>query len=120
MDPNEALRQIRESASRYLDSGRHVDAGTLAEHVEALDEWLSRGGFLPDAWTAEERLVRDPEVKAPGALPECSGCGLPVDTADDGTVFVFGTGTSADGLSYCPPDPDGEPDGTHTLPAVSA
>jgi hypothetical protein len=31
----------------------------MAEHAEALDAWLTRGGFLPDAWNynaaAEQR-----------------------------------------------------------------
>lgn len=43
----------------------------------------------------------------------CKGCGLPIERAEDGTCFVFGTRTTADGVSFCPPDPDGEPEGVH-------
>lgn len=42
MDPNEALKRLRKYAS---DTG-----GEFAETFEALDEWLSKGGFLPAAW----------------------------------------------------------------------
>lgn len=42
MDPNEALRLLRKYAS---DTG-----GEFGEQFEALDEWLSKGGFLPAAW----------------------------------------------------------------------
>ena len=55
MDPNEALRQIRE-AIRDLDeaSRGHGDllesAMRVADLVSGLDHWLSKGGFLPEAW----------------------------------------------------------------------
>ena len=67
MDPNTALAAIRtavaqmqaliedasvwEEDTRYAlgDDGKDA-AESLVEHVQALDEWLSRGGFLPDAW----------------------------------------------------------------------
>lgn len=62
MDPNEALRIIRQAvanAQRQMDNdtghpsfcvvdNRTVSA--LIEHCEALDEWLSKGGFLPTDW----------------------------------------------------------------------
>lgn len=54
MDPNETLRQIRAYAKQMredTDPGvLRAHALDLAESVEALDEWLIRGGFLPDAW----------------------------------------------------------------------
>lgn len=41
----------------------------------------------------------------------CRKCGLPIEcygsSPGTGTYWaVAGTGTTADGLSYCPPDPD--------------
>lgn len=42
MDPNTALQALRKYAS---DTG-----GEFAEQFEALDEWLSKGGFLPADW----------------------------------------------------------------------
>jgi hypothetical protein len=46
MDPNATLAQIRE----LIAAGTKVDLEQAAELMTALDEWLSRGGFLPDAW----------------------------------------------------------------------
>jgi hypothetical protein len=60
MDPEETLAKIltlvsdmREGESVFPGQGRSlVDMGTeLAMHVEALDQWLSRGGFLPERWS---------------------------------------------------------------------
>jgi len=58
MDPNATLELIREAcadALALLDTGEGPDAvellGRLAESVDALDSWLSRGGFLPGAWS---------------------------------------------------------------------
>lgn len=57
MDPNETLRQIRAIQQEWMG----YDAATakreawsvaerLAELTGALDEWMTRGGFLPTAW----------------------------------------------------------------------
>ena len=69
MDPNETLRMIRTYVSRLNEVGDAMDRGdeamfkrltatesplemasALAEYVEALDEWLTAGGFLPREW----------------------------------------------------------------------
>lgn len=51
MDPNAALAEIRDIVGRFnRDGGLVVDA-RLAELIDGLDGWLSKGGFLPDAWT---------------------------------------------------------------------
>lgn len=42
MDPNETLRLMRLAVKDDLDQ--------LADLFEALDGWLSKGGFLPAAW----------------------------------------------------------------------
>jgi len=51
MDPNETLKMIR-SRIRRLNVGQPFrnDGEELAELVEALDEWLTKGGFLPSDW----------------------------------------------------------------------
>lgn len=62
MDPNEALRLAREAVGELLqadDDGNFTDPqttnlGQLIEAFTALDEWLSRDGFLPDDWRPEE------------------------------------------------------------------
>lgn len=55
MDPNANLAESRAIATRILDGGlsdeqTQEEAARLAELVQALDEWISRGGFFPDAW----------------------------------------------------------------------
>jgi hypothetical protein len=53
MDPDEALRNAREAVRRLNADEFEVDSGdamALVEAFEALDGWLSEGGFLPAAW----------------------------------------------------------------------
>ena len=57
MDPNAALENAREAARgviEAIDNGNiqalDVSASNLAEAFQALDTWLLRGGFKPDAW----------------------------------------------------------------------
>lgn len=46
MDPDVCLAEIRAILDKP-DADAYAD---LAERVEALDQWLTRGGFLPAAW----------------------------------------------------------------------
>ena len=53
MDPNEALKRIRTIVNESSRTGDLPDSDqteTLLESIEALDAWLSHGGFLPKAW----------------------------------------------------------------------
>lgn len=52
MDPNANLEELRGLYRTILDNGQDTfdDATRLAELVEALDGWLSKGGFLPSEW----------------------------------------------------------------------
>lgn len=60
MDPNTNLTEIRSELSDIAvcrdstagaDPGRVVEAAErVVDLFEALDEWLGKGGFLPDAW----------------------------------------------------------------------
>lgn len=52
MDPNANLAEQRRLTARILnnESDASQDALRLAELAEALDEWITKGGFLPDAW----------------------------------------------------------------------
>lgn len=59
MDPNEALKRIREHY-RAIQCGAfdlHDEAVLLADMVEDLDQWLTRGGFKPAAWSPSSDLV---------------------------------------------------------------
>ena len=46
-------------------------------------------------------------------LVQCWRCGLPITYVDGAGWTPLDTGTTADGLTYCPPDPDNEPTGVH-------
>ena len=54
MDPNANLKEQREIIAAMLaEDSEEIDTGDavrLAELAQALDEWISKGGFLPDAW----------------------------------------------------------------------
>lgn len=55
MDPNATLAECRSIAARLTmrvisESERLADGYRLAELMEALDNWLTASGFLPDAW----------------------------------------------------------------------
>jgi hypothetical protein len=65
MDPDANLTEQRQIAKRLLADqdgrGEGLDApqvmvltARLCELVQALDEWLARGGFLPDAWRTRD------------------------------------------------------------------
>ena len=49
MDPNETLRRLRELAERELNAP-DPDHADWAEWFQALDQWITSGGFLPYAW----------------------------------------------------------------------
>jgi hypothetical protein len=60
VDPDETLKEIRRLSAIVrdrCDRGEDPDvdgsAAELAEAVQNLDEWLSKGGFLPAAWREE-------------------------------------------------------------------
>ena len=54
MDPNVALDEMREAlktAGTTADNGEWIEAAERAmDRAAALDEWLSKGGFLPEGW----------------------------------------------------------------------
>jgi hypothetical protein len=70
MDPNEALERLRAAIQRYHvatemrdhDEDRLGEAEQVIEHAQALDEWLSRKGFLPRDWQGQADLPRDPHA----------------------------------------------------------
>jgi hypothetical protein len=51
MDPNANLEEMRRIAGRAeRNEPEPNDHARICELVDALDDWLSRGGFLPAAW----------------------------------------------------------------------
>jgi hypothetical protein len=63
MDPNMTLHELRELCAELQQIAPDPDrpllgavrrselAGSIAEKFDALDGWLTRGGFIPSAWT---------------------------------------------------------------------
>jgi ribosomal protein S20 len=54
MDPDQALQDLRSAIKRLdksVDTDEFINATALTrDAAQALDEWLSKGGFLPKAW----------------------------------------------------------------------
>jgi hypothetical protein len=55
MDPSTNLKEQLYHAEEIVNSDFPLaeDATRLAELVLALNEWITRGGFLPSAWTTQ-------------------------------------------------------------------
>lgn len=61
MDPDDTLTQIRELITKYQTSAEEMstsDAAELVLLVDGLDEWLTKGGFLPTEWNALRSPLR--------------------------------------------------------------
>lgn len=55
MDPDATLAQIRALIIQHQTSSEEMstgDAADLVDLVDSLDEWLTKGGFLPTEWNA--------------------------------------------------------------------
>lgn len=54
MDPNKALAEMRDLVKRAHLAVHGSDISYMADEMadifEGLDEWLCKGGFLPDSW----------------------------------------------------------------------
>ena len=60
MDPDANLTEARALAARALGGDPLDDDETyrLAELIHDLDEWVSRGGFLPTDWNAQRSPLK--------------------------------------------------------------
>jgi len=74
MDPNETLDRLREALSIARSQieggaqpehyGDYVHAlEVVAECAEALDDWITKGGFLPYAWLPVKAYRQAPDEK---------------------------------------------------------
>lgn len=53
MDPNATLAQLRDLVAKYDSTSVYWDAEDMTltvDLIDALDGWLTCGGYLPDAW----------------------------------------------------------------------
>ena len=57
MDPNEALRALRDEIAAFRaafegdnQDAEHAAASNVADLAEAFDNWLTKGGSLTDDW----------------------------------------------------------------------
>lgn len=112
MDPDEALRRIREAAGEIendlgdaFDEGSQV--GQLVTAFDALDEWLRKGGFVPSDWTA---------TQLPGVL-DVVGRTEPGDTEDgkEARTYAKAVGEDVDVSVYVHSPPDDDFDTTYTV-----
>ncbi len=72
MDPNACLTEILRLAkklvdddSQYPDQYPFRNADQLAELVLALDQWIRKGGAIPDQWLAARIQVMPPPIQEP-------------------------------------------------------
>lgn len=54
MDPNATLAELREVVTAELEADPF---SPVAMRFAALDEWLSGGGFPPDAWVKNQPVA---------------------------------------------------------------
>src|SRR5947199_7906771 len=57
MDPNHTLTHIRKTIAESTTAADCGNSHTVVELIEALDQWLSQGGFLPDDWQRNATAV---------------------------------------------------------------
>lgn len=74
MDPDAALEQIRRHLAEFhaRPSSALTDPHELVELVDGLDQWLTRGGFLPAAWRPTGRVTA--EAHYSGIQPAPTTC----------------------------------------------
>jgi hypothetical protein len=76
MEPNEALRELRVALSILLprrarlvtlarDAYKRDELDDLIDAAAALDAWISKGGWLPDAWEPHRGAEPDPFPSSP-------------------------------------------------------
>lgn len=89
MDPDEALRIIRALIAEARKPGDYVltddETEQLVEHVEALDGWLTAGGFLPQPWATARADNRPRGIRGNvvSIAAECQKCGEGFNPSDE-------------------------------------
>lgn len=91
MDPNATLANIREILSTYWAGPSEPElVDRLAELTGDLDEWLTNGGFYPDAWQPQSTWERDTRYRPqPGETLE-DGSPVPADYDPETDCHICG------------------------------
>jgi|SRR4029077_20507637 len=91
MEPNEALRELRVALAILLprrarlvalaaDAYKRDELDDLIDAAAALDAWMSKGGWLPDAWSVR---ASNPDGVIPNVCP-CEYCQQAARATEDG------------------------------------
>jgi len=91
MDPNKALSDLLDWADE------NADTDETAQLFLSLDEWLSKGGFLPDRW----KRLADPK--------HCWNCGRPLTDGEQETCCLVDEEMGRPDLSFPAVSPDLRP-----------
>lgn len=57
MDPNALLEEILKIANANIESDNET-LSDLSEKIQNLNEWISKGGFLPELWSQKKIEIR--------------------------------------------------------------
>jgi len=59
MDPDAALDELRKLAADNIEADRNDEGQEgivrMSELVQAIDGWMTGGGYLPDRWSSARR-----------------------------------------------------------------
>lgn len=61
MDPNTCMDELQALLEKYRaqkDRLGSADVQELVNHIESLDGWISRGGFLPTRWAMKREATK--------------------------------------------------------------
>lgn len=109
MDPNKALKELRELYNKVMATeGSDAEVTyELVSSIEALDNWLTRGGFLPADWQKQAKGGRQkqpkrgrrancgtaPRASNPGMVHGSNALGLAMHQWHNGMDAVYGVGS---------------------------
>jgi hypothetical protein len=100
LDPNRTLAELRDFviSERAAEDGSY--AADICDRVEALDQWLTRGGFLPSAWAPGTYVLDTPPADpAPVGGTRCGGCDAAIRPGAIGGTWV-GVETASSSCPY--------------------
>ena len=79
MDPDANLKELLEQSRAWQETETTSSADRMAELVIALDEWIRKGGFLPQVWGKVGHSSPPPVHSHTRYCSVCNYEGLPVE-----------------------------------------